>query len=150
MGNKGSKKNVPPKPPKLKSKDLKFLAKQTGMSKDDINGIFDQFAENNPDAVLDKNEFTRLYMELRPEPAELIDEIAGYVFECFDTDDNGTVNFNEFMVAYAMTSRGEPEDKLDFAFDLYDIDESQTLNRSELRAVLNGWFLYKSFDLRVI
>ena len=37
-----------------------------------------------------------------------------------------------------MTSRGEPEEKLDYAFDLYDIDENCTLNKSELREVLNG------------
>ena len=89
MGNKGSKKNVPPKPPKLSSKDFKFLVKQTGMSMDEVNEIFDQFAANNPDAVLTKAEFARLYDQLRPEPAELIDEISQYVFECFDVDDNG-------------------------------------------------------------
>ena len=48
------------------------------------------------------------------------------------------INFNEFMVSYAMTSRGEPEDKLDYAFDLYDINDSQTLDREELRSVLDG------------
>ena len=136
MGAKGSKKNVPPKPPKLSSKDLKFLMKQTGMSKEDVSEVFTAFVENNPDAVLSKHEFCVLYDKLRPETAEQIDEIAGYVFECFDANDNGTINFNEFMIAYAMTSRGDYEDKLNYAFDLYDIDENGSLNRQELRAIL--------------
>lgn len=89
MGAKGSKKNVPPKEPKLKSKDLKFLNKQTGIPKEEIEEIFNQFVENNPDAVLTKEEFCRLYDKLRPESAELIDEIAAYIFACFDTDNNG-------------------------------------------------------------
>lgn len=42
------------------------------------------------------------------------------------------------MIAYAMTSRGEPEDKLDFAFDLYDVDETQTLNKAEIKNVLDA------------
>ncbi len=111
MGNKGAK-PVTKKPPKLSSKDYKFLTKQTGLTKDQINEIFAKFVEGNADAALDKTEFTRLYAKLRPEPAEAIDEIASYVFEAFDTDNNGTVNFNEFLVAYALTSRGNQKDKL--------------------------------------
>ena len=37
-----------------------------------------------------------------------------------------------------MTSRGDPAEKLEYAFELYDIDESQTLDRSELNAVIYG------------
>jgi len=111
MGNKGAK-PVTKKPPKLSSKDYKFLTKQTGLTKDQINEIFAKFIEGNADSALDKAEFTRLYVQLRPEPAEAIDEIASYVYEAFDTDNNGTVNFNEFLVAYAMTSRGNQKDKL--------------------------------------
>ena len=115
MGNKGGKgaaKPISKKPPKLSSKDYKFLTKQTGLTKDGINEIFAKFCANNADGVLDKAEFTRLYIQLRAEPAELVDEIAAYVFEAFDTDNNGSVNFNEFLVAYAMTSRGDQKEKL--------------------------------------
>ncbi len=114
MGNKGGKgaKPVTKNPPKLSSKDYKFLTTQTGMTKASIDEVFAKFVQGNADAALDKAEFTRLYMQLRPEPAEQIDEIASYVFEAFDTDNNGTVNFNEFLVAYAMTSRGDQKAKL--------------------------------------
>lgn len=37
-----------------------------------------------------------------------------------------------------MTSRGDPVEKLEYAFELYDIDDSQTLDRSELEAVIYG------------
>ena len=117
MGNKGAKdgkgaKPVAKKPAKLSSKDYKFLTTQTGMTKEQIDGIFSKFNNNNADGVLDKREFTKLYIELRPEPAEKIDEIASYVFNAFDTDNNGSVSFNEFLVAYAMTSRGDQKAKL--------------------------------------
>jgi len=114
MGNKGGKdaKPVSKKPSELTSKDYKFLTTQTGMTKASIDDLFSKFNSNNPDGVLDKAEFTRLYIQLRPEPAELIDEIASYVFEAFDTDHNGTVSFNEFLVAYAITSRGDQKAKL--------------------------------------
>ena len=37
-----------------------------------------------------------------------------------------------------MTSRGDQAQKLNYAFELYDEDESGSLNRAELRAVIYG------------
>jgi hypothetical protein len=76
MGGKGSKnqlsgtnpKPIPQKKPELTETDYNFLTSQTGMSRPDIKLIFDQFNQNNPDGKLDRNEFTRLYNTLRPEP----------------------------------------------------------------------------------
>jgi len=35
-----------------------------------------------------------------------LDEISVFVFRAFDTDQNGSISFNEFMIAYALTARG--------------------------------------------
>ena len=43
-------------------------------------------------------EFVKLYISLRPEPAEQIGEIAEFVFNAFDSDHNGSISFNEFLV----------------------------------------------------
>ena len=102
MGNKGGKN----KAPELSRKDLDFLSKQTGLPKEQIKAIFDKFIANNPDGKLDKKEFVRLYDELRAESADVLDEISVYIFEAFDKDNNGSISFNEFMIAYALTSRG--------------------------------------------
>jgi Ca2+-binding EF-hand superfamily protein len=127
MGNKGAKgaKGGKPaasnKPAELTKKDYDFLVQQTGLQKPEIKAVFDKFNANNPDGKLDKKEFVRLYDELRPEPPEVLDEISEYVFRAFDSDHNGFISFNEFMVAYAMTSRGDPTKKLNYAFDVYVI-----------------------------
>ena len=97
MGNKGGK-LAAKKPAKLSSKDASFLSKQTGMSKEEITVFFEKFSENNPDGVLDKKEFVTLYDQLRSEPLDIIDEIAVHIFNAFDTDNNGTIGFSEFLV----------------------------------------------------
>ena len=111
MGNKGAKGGAASatnsnKPITLTKKDYDFLVQATGSQKAEINAIFKQFMANNPDGKLDKQEFICLYGKLRPEPEELLDEISAYVFRCFDSDHNGFISFNEFMVAYSLTSRG--------------------------------------------
>ena len=74
------------------------MTSQTGLPRADIKNIFDQFNANNPDGKLDKKEFVRLYDLLRPEPPELLDEISEFVFRAFDSDKNGSISFNEFIV----------------------------------------------------
>jgi len=137
MGSKGSKNPAAPKQ-KLSESDYKFLVAQTGLSRDDIKKFFDEFMRNNPDGLLDQQEFVRLYDTLRPEPRELIDEISVNVFNAFDKDRNGKLSFQEFLVAYALTSRGDQRQKLDYAFTVYDADHNGYLDQNELNAVLTG------------
>lgn len=42
------------------------------------------------------------------------------------------------MLAYAITSRGDLKMKLEYAFVLYDSDESGYLDYNELKTVLTG------------
>ena len=149
MGGKGSKDKpgnqkgpskpvvVPPKSPTdLPEKDYTLLMSQTGLSREEIKAILDKFNANNPDGKLDKKEFARLYDELRPEPPELIDEIGNFVFKGFDKDNNGSINFNEFLMAYALTSRGDQKHKLEYAFEVYDGDDSGFLDKREVTDLL--------------
>ena len=43
-----------------------------------------------------------------------------------------TFNFTQ-KLGYAFTSRGEIKDKLDYTFDMYDVNIDGTLDRDELR-----------------
>ena len=136
MGGKGSK--TKGKPVVLKDKDIKFLSQQTGLDTATIKSVYDKFMASNPDGQLDRNEFVRLYDELRAESRDKLDEISQFVFAVFDQDRSGTINFNEFLVAFALTSRGDPNKKLEYAFDVYDVDDNGYMDRAELRTVLTA------------
>ncbi len=132
------KPNQSSQPIELTQTDIDFLTYATSFSKSEIQNIFDSFIKNNPDAQLNQNEFIRIYNELRPEPIELLDDISVFVFRAFDKDLNGTINFNEFLIAYAMTSRGDLRKRLEYAFVCYDTDNSGYLDYNELKSVLSG------------
>ncbi len=101
MGNKGAKGGkgsnaTVSKKTEFSKKEIDFLVGQTGLSKVEITQIYEKFNANNPDHLLDRNEFVRLYDELRPEPPELLNEISQYVFRAFDSDHNG-INCGIFL-----------------------------------------------------
>jgi hypothetical protein len=89
MGNKqntekdatGKNSKLPPKAAtKLTDADYKLLAKQTNMTKEEIDAFFFKFNKNNPDGKLDRAEFMKFYPLLRNEPFENLDEITDFVF----------------------------------------------------------------------
>ncbi len=94
MGNKLEKKRKNPlefssETKELTQTDLEFLATQTGFTFEEINNIFQKFNRTIRDQKLDRDAFSRLYSELRPEPNEYLDEISFFIFKAFDTDKNG-------------------------------------------------------------
>jgi len=59
------------------------------------------------------------------------------VVEVFDTDGNNEIDFKEFIEGISQFSvKGEKENKLKFAFKIYDIDQDGFISNGELFTVL--------------
>lgn len=81
------------------------------------------------------------------------------VIEVFDTDGNGEVDFKEFILGTSQFSvKGDKEQKLRFAFNIYDIDRDGYISNGELFQVLKmmvgenleDWQLQQLVDKTII
>jgi Ca2+-binding EF-hand superfamily protein len=139
---------MPPKGPELNPNDYAFLCEHTGKSRDEINVIFHKYNLDKPDAKLNKDDFKKIYQDLHPDSATLVDDIAEQVFYAFDSDCTGFISFNEFMVAYALTSHADMRKKIEYAFDLYDFGGIGYVESNELRSIIVGMLDVLGFEKR--
>jgi Ca2+-binding EF-hand superfamily protein len=100
---------------------------------------FTGFLKDCPSGMLAKEEFAKIYRQFFPfgDPSAF----AEHVFDVFDSDRSGSIDFKEFICALSVTSRGQTDDKLDWAFQLYDIDRDGKITFNEMLQIVEA--IYK-------
>lgn len=60
---------------------------------------------------------------------------------CFQYfEGNNLIDFKEFLIAFTLTSNGDPIEKLNYTFSLFDEDGSETIDPDEMLDLLRKLF----------
>ncbi|CAF0841800.1 unnamed protein product [Rotaria sordida] len=124
----------------LSERDIDFLRSQTGLSPDEIVSWHKKFFHENPNGHLDRFQFRKFYRILRNESPERLNDMCDHIFRAFDVDGNGFVEFGEFLLGFAICSRGDLRSRLDYAFECYDLDSNGYLTEDEIEPVLRAMY----------
>lgn len=105
----------------------------------ELNRWYRGFLKDCPSGTLSKEEFCHIYRNFFPfgNPTKF----AGYLFNMFDTNNDGTIDFKEFITALSVTSQGTMEEKLHWSFQLFDHNHDGYITRDEVLEVTDS--LYK-------
>ena len=121
---------------KLKSSSLEDLRSVTQFSNAEIKEIYKYFLMGTPSGLVKKEEFKIMYSMLVPDGDS--SDFAEHVFRTFDTNGDDSIDFREFLCALSINSKDTTEEKLELAFNMYDIDKDGFITRGEMRDVITS------------
>ncbi|MFH4978886.1 hypothetical protein AB6A40_005595 [Gnathostoma spinigerum] len=121
---------------KLTSQDIHELEQTTYFSRKELMKWYKDFVRDCPTGELHMDEFQSIYRQFFPngDPTKF----AEFVFNVFDSNQDGSISFREFIAALSITSRGSVDEKLDWAFSLYDVDKDGYITKEEMASIVEA------------
>lgn len=134
MGSKSSKKKADPT--KLTEQEVQFLMSHTRYTKDEIIRWHQGFLKDCPKGELDKKQFTNVFKEFYPQGKA--EKFSASIFNVFDTDHSGKIDFTEFLVAISTSSSNDVKQKLHLGFKLYDTNNNGSIDKKEMQKLIDA------------
>lgn len=93
------------------------------------------FHKDCPSGQLTLDDFKLIYAQFFPSGDS--STFAEQVFRRFDIDHDDRISFRDFLLALSVTAKGNLDDKLKWAFDLYDADHDGFISKHEMLYIVD-------------
>ncbi|CAF0968588.1 unnamed protein product [Adineta steineri] len=122
----------------LTAKQIALIKANTKYTDQEIREWHTGFIRDCPNGKLDKKKFAEVYKQFYPDGK--VDKYCKHAFDTFDTNHDGSITFEEFLLAIAATSQGNVDERLSVAFDLYDISNDGQIDQKELATMISAMY----------
>merc|ERR1739837_19008 len=129
----------------LTNEDLEFIAKNTALTKVQVESRYQNFLKLHPDGRISRKSFHSMMKECYP--GADTEKLERHIFRMYDTNKDGHIDFREFMIVLYIMSNGTPEENLKQIFRIFDINNDGSVSQKELGRIVKDLFhLFKKED----
>ncbi|NXS48046.1 CSEN protein, partial [Balaeniceps rex] len=115
---------------------LEQLLAQTKFTKKELQSLYRGFKNECPSGLVDEETFKLIYSQFFPQGDA--STYAHFLFDAFDADRNGALCFQDFAVGLSVLLRGTVRQKLEWAFNLYDINKDGCITKEEMLEIMKS------------
>ncbi|XP_078250182.1 Kv channel-interacting protein 4 isoform X2 [Pogona vitticeps] len=115
---------------------LELLEAQSKFTKKELQILYRGFKNECPSGVVNEETFKEIYSQFFPQGDSTM--YAHFLFHAFDTDHNGCVSFEDFVMGLSILLRGTVQEKLNWAFNLYDINKDGYVTKEEMLDIMKA------------
>mmetsp|Transcript_20724 Transcript_20724/g.30818 ORF Transcript_20724/g.30818 Transcript_20724/m.30818 type:complete len:189 (+) Transcript_20724:40-606(+) len=120
----------------LKKDELDALQKDTHFDGKELKNMYKQFRKETPAGVIAKEDFFQVLTAMGISDTFLQD----LLFKAFANSKTGSIRFEDLVHTLSIITRGTTDEKLKFAFQLFDIECSGAITKRDLLKVLESFF----------
>uniref|UniRef100_UPI00358FD772 A-type potassium channel modulatory protein KCNIP2-like isoform X2 n=1 Tax=Myxine glutinosa TaxID=7769 RepID=UPI00358FD772 len=115
---------------------LQQLLEQTRFSRQELQILYRGFKNECPTGIVDEEMFKEIYARFFPQGDASM--YAHFLFNAFDRDHIGSISFEDFVQGLSLLLRGSINDKLNWAFNLYDINKDGYVTKEEMNDIIKS------------
>merc|ERR1712079_142469 len=122
----------------LTNEDFEFIAKNTALTKVQVESRYQNFLKLHPDGRISRKSFHSMMKECYP--GADTEKLERHIFRMYDTNEDGHIDFREFMIVLYVMSNGSPEENLKQIFRVFDINNDGSISLKELQRIVKDLF----------
>ncbi|XP_060097797.1 Kv channel-interacting protein 2 isoform X1 [Heteronotia binoei] len=115
---------------------LDQLQEQTKFTRKELQVLYRGFKNECPSGIVNEDSFKQIYSQFFPQGDS--STYATFLFNAFDTDHDGSVSFEDFVSGLSIILRGTIDDRLNWAFNLYDLNKDGCITKEEMLDIMKS------------
>ena len=140
----------------LSENELNQIVTQTKKNSNLVINYYKRFLIKFPNGYINKQEFSEIISKLiiddqnnleeSNEDKQLKIELCKQIFDLCDCDDNGKIDFKEYVIYFFTRSNGDSRQKLELIFDMFDTNRNNAIDFNELHTIIKLLLKLKRID----
>ena len=124
--------------PVVRQEDITVLAKSSGLEESQVKQYSEAFLRDHPDGKMNPKDFHEMIEKALPKLDT--SNMEKHVYRIYDTNDDGYINFTEFMMIFFIMSDGSPEEVLTKIFRVFDVNSDGTITQKEMAKLIRDMY----------
>ena len=120
--------------PVLRPEDVAALSKSSGLDETQVKQAFDNFVTEHPDAKMRPKDFREMMAKALPGKDAV--KMEKHVFRIYDSNNDGYIDFPEFMIIYFIMNEGTPKEVLSRIFRVFDVNNDGSISMKEMKRLV--------------